>query len=145
MKHVKSVMTRRVITVQMDYTLENIEKIMKKNEIGHIFVIDEGKLRGIISDGDIKRRKSFLADSEIANARESRTLSLKAHQIMTRGLKSLTPDAPIIDAVDLIIEYDIHCLPVVDKSECLIGVISDTDLLKQYRNILDWERLRESR
>ena len=145
MKNIQAIMTRGVITAHMDDTLEEIEQTMSVNKIGHIFIVDQGKLRGIISDVDLKRRKSFLADKDIANTRESHTLSLKAHQFMSRGLKSLRADAPIIAAIDLIIEYNIHCLPIVDRHDHLIGVVSDTDLLKEFRNLLDWERLREER
>ena len=49
--------------------------------------------------------------------------------IMRRDVKVIAPDATIADAVEVMSEYHIHGLPVVDRHARLIGVVSTTDVL----------------
>jgi acetoin utilization protein AcuB len=137
---IKDIMVKGVIIVKRDYTLETIEKIMVKKNIGHVFVVAENKLTGIVSDGDIKRRKSFLAGTDIANFREENTLKIKAHQIMTRELITLNPDSPIVEAVDLMLHNDIHIIPIVEPGNKLVGIVSTSDLLRLLKGIIEHKK-----
>jgi len=51
-------------------------------------------------------------------------------EVMTSGkIYTVTPDTPVIDALELIVEKKITGLPVVDENNKVIGVVSDFDLL----------------
>ena len=49
---VKAYMSRKVITAEKDTTLRKIEKILYKNSIGHLPVMDKGEIAGIITRTD---------------------------------------------------------------------------------------------
>ncbi|NQZ68919.1 MAG: CBS domain-containing protein [Lentisphaeria bacterium] len=126
----------RIISVELDSELVDIERLMVRRKVGHIPVLSENVLKGIISDSDIKRHKSRLAGTDLSNQREEATLKLKAHQIMTRDLITINLSQPVEDAVDLILKHDIHCLLIVDDDEQLKGIVTYSDLLRFMKKIL---------
>ncbi|MCH2209014.1 MAG: CBS domain-containing protein [Lentisphaerales bacterium] len=134
---VKDVMTRDLVVGEMDYTLSALENILNSKRIGHIFIIDNGVLRGVVSDGDIKRRKSFLAGTDLSTTREEFTLDLKAHQIMSRKLISLNEHATVTEAIDALLKHDIHCLPVINDRDRLVGIITGSDLLRLMKKLIN--------
>ena len=134
---VKDVMTRDLVVGEMDYTLSALENILNSKRIGHIFIIDNGVLRGVVSDGDIKRRKSFLAGTDLSTTREEFTLDLKAHQIMSRKLISLNEHATVTEAIDALLRHDIHCLPVINDRDRLVGIITGSDLLRLMKKLIN--------
>ena len=73
-------MSTALITVEMDFTLDVIEQIMIKRHIGHVLVVDQSKLVGIISDSDVKKQISPRSHSDLATTAEQRLLFIKAHQ-----------------------------------------------------------------
>jgi len=53
-----------------------------------------------------------------------------AADVMQRGVISLGPSTPLLDAHRLLVEEEIHGAPVVDEEGALIGVVSSMDLLR---------------
>src|SRR5450432_2143337 len=56
---------------------------------------------------------------------------MRAHQIMTRQVITIAADAPIVDAASTMLQNHISGLSVVDKSEKLIGIISQGDFIRR--------------
>ena len=131
-------MSTALITVEMDFTLDVIEQIMIKRHIGHVLVVDQSKLVGIISDSDVKKQISPRSHSDLATTAEQRLLFIKAHQFMTRQPIVISPDSPILEALNLLLTHHIHALPVVDHGH-LVGIITDGDLLRAFRFHLENE------
>lgn len=136
MSTVSEIMITDVIVASQEYMLSVLEKMMENKGVGHIFITEGAKLLGVVSDGDIKRRKSYLAGSDVSTFREEQTLQTKAHQIMSRELKTLSPESSIADAVDLLLANDIHSIPIVAKGNKLVGLVTSTDLLKHLKHLL---------
>jgi CBS domain-containing protein len=55
---------------------------------------------------------------------------------MVQNLVTIGPDAPVEDAVALMIDRKIGCLPVVADDK-LVGLLSETDCLRYLRRILE--------
>ncbi|MEZ4675455.1 MAG: CBS domain-containing protein [Caldilineaceae bacterium] len=51
-------------------------------------------------------------------------------EIMQRSVVTIHPEASATDAADLLEELNIRRLPVLDEQECLVGIVSDTDVLE---------------
>jgi CBS domain-containing protein len=49
---------------------------------------------------------------------------------MHRGAMTTTPDMPIVEAAELMVRNKIGCLPVLDGGQCLLGIITETDIFK---------------
>ena len=56
---------------------------------------------------------------------------MRAHQIMTKDIITVGPDASIVDAAKLMLERHISGLPVLDKDGKLIGIISEGDFIRR--------------
>lgn len=54
---------------------------------------------------------------------------VRVEEVMTRAVTTIQPEAPVIKAVETLIDKDYTALPVVDSENRVVGVISDTDLL----------------
>lgn len=137
MATVSEIMIKNVITASEDFKLSVLEKMMANKNVGHIFITNLNKLVGIVSDGDIKRRKSHLAGTDVSTSREEQTLDTPAHQIMTRSLITLGPDDEILDAVNLLLSHDIHSIPIVKEGNKLVGIVTGTDLLHYLKSLLE--------
>lgn len=131
---VKSIMTRRVVTVELDDSLAVIKQIFDAMKFHHLLVIDEDrKLCGVISDRDLLRALSPRVGTLSESARDAATLNKRAHQIMTRQPITLRPEATLEAAVELLLERRVSCLPVVDESFRPVGILSWRDLLRHMR------------
>ena len=54
---------------------------------------------------------------------------LKAKDIMTKDVITISPDATLADAIELLVTKEISGMPVVDADEKVIGIISEKDIL----------------
>ena len=56
---------------------------------------------------------------------------MRAHQIMTRKVITVKADTPVLDAANLMLQHHISCLPVVDETGRLIGMVSVGDFVRR--------------
>jgi len=56
---------------------------------------------------------------------------MRAHQIMTRPVFTILPDATIVEAANLMLQRHISGLPVVDASGKLVGIVSEGDFIRR--------------
>ena len=56
---------------------------------------------------------------------------MRAHQIMTRNVLTVTPDTPIVDAATLMLNNHVSGLPVVDGAGRLVGIVTEGDFLRR--------------
>src|SRR5215475_1995474 len=58
-------------------------------------------------------------------------LPMRAHQIMTRPVITVSPETTIVDAANLMLQRHVSGLPVVDSSGELVGVVSEGDFIRR--------------
>ncbi len=119
---ISSIMTRRVVTVEMDDSLQIIREIFENVKFHHIMVVDGQKLAGVISDRDLIDREE----------RYTITLDKKAHEIMSRNLITVDVETSIEKASNLLLENNISCLPVISPNGSVEGIVSWKDILRFY-------------
>jgi acetoin utilization protein AcuB len=126
-----AVMTTRLVTVEVDDSLEVVKQIFDSVKFHHLLVVDSGKkLCGVISDRDLLRALSPYIGTASENARDTATLKRRVHQIMTREPVTLPPEATLADAVKLFLEHRVSCIPVVGPGFKAVGILSWRDVLK---------------
>src|SRR5271168_4266559 len=87
-----TIMTARIITVEMDDRLEVAKEIFDTMHFHHLLVVDDRKkLSGIVSDRDLLRALSPYVGSVSETNRDLATLNKRVHQIMSRHLITLRP------------------------------------------------------
>lgn len=102
---------------------DNIRKVIieiSHKRLGATAVLDQGKLIGIITDGDLRRMLEKYPDLE----------SITAGDIMTSNPKTIDEEKLVVNALDLMRSNNITQLPVV-RSGKYVGVIHIHDILKE--------------
>ncbi|MDA0998953.1 MAG: CBS domain-containing protein [bacterium] len=132
---VRDLMTKNVVPISLDEQLDLVNEIMKEGNIRHMPVTKGGRVVGIVSQRDLLRaRLSSIA--EYSQDEEAQFLQgVDVEQIMTSKVKVADPDELVVDAARRMIEAKIGCLPVVDKEGDLIGLITETDIIRHYVEI----------
>ena len=130
LKLVQEVMTTRVHKVGMDDTLRSIQAVFAKANFHHILVMEQDRLMGIISDRDLLKHLSHRLGSGYETQADLSTLNKKAHQIMSRRPVTVLDDASVKEAACLMLQRNVSCLPVVDASDRVAGILSWKDLLR---------------
>jgi acetoin utilization protein AcuB len=127
----RELMTRQIVTVSMDDSLRRVRELFESHHFHHVLVVEGYKLVGIISDRDLLRNISPFVGRDLAErAQDLATLNRRVHQVMSRNLITAGPDTLLDDAIQVVLEHDISCLPVVDEQQHPLGIITWRDILR---------------
>ena len=108
---VKDVMIKENLPLVTPHTsFKELIAEMTSKKLGMCLVVENNKLLGIITDGDLRRALS------------AEKFDALAYQIMTKNPKTITSDTMATEAESLMLEYKIKELVVQDK-ECLVGIV----------------------
>ena len=152
MMKIQDAMEKEIIKFQVDDRIIDVAGSLRENKISGAPVVDkEGKLVGIISEGDIMRlievhsphinlilpapldlielpvRMKYEMD-EIAEDM-NKAASLLIGEIMTKKVVIIKPDADISDAAQLMDTHDVKRLPVVESDGKMVGIITRGDVI----------------
>lgn len=128
---VRDIMIKEVATLDINDELSLANDIMRLGRIRHLPVVDGSRLAGIISERDLFR--SSLAQALGYGTKATRDLMKTLHikDIMVSEVATVSPDTALCEAVRLMVDRKIGCLPVVENDR-LVGLITETDVLVQY-------------
>lgn len=128
---VSQIMNQRLVTVGMDDRLSDVKQIYDNVSFHHLVVVDESnKLVGILTEGDMLSALSPYLGFDSALKRDLQTLNKRVHQVMSRSPISVSPDTPVAQVCKLFSERGFGCVPVVDATEELVGLVTWRDLVK---------------
>ncbi|MCW9012141.1 MAG: CBS domain-containing protein [Gammaproteobacteria bacterium] len=138
---VKDIMNTSVKTAKADTLIKDIASIMCLNKISGVPVIDDNdKLVGVLSEKDILRamfpdveqimQEGGKTDFEAIEADYKNVLDKKAGDMMTQTVASVHPDMPLLKAASMMCVKKIRRIPVTDKDDKLVGIISIGDVHK---------------
>lgn len=122
-------MTKKVITLSPDDSISDAARITKEKGIKHIPVVKGGKLKGILSDREIKEYVLSKASSLDVYELHSLLTKTRVKEIMKTKIFTTTPDTPIEEAAMIMHDNNIGCLPVIERNE-LAGIVSDRDMFE---------------
>ena len=124
---VGDLMTSEVVVLDETTTLQDAVRTMVSKGIRHLPVVSGKKPVAVLSDRDVRMKVSDLVDPGERRKYMQKT-SVMAHA--SRPVTTATADMPVQDAAQIFVESRIGCLPVVDEQGRLIGIVTQTDLLK---------------
>jgi len=139
---VKDMMTQEVVCLGTGDNLAAAMEAMKNGKFRHVPIVgEEGTLIGILSDRDVLRYLPFIGGQRLPRTGSFRSslfhvdmsdpsLSLPITSIMTRNVTHIRPDCSFYDAVKMLHELKISCLPVVDEEKKLRGIVTVTDVMR---------------
>lgn len=110
---------KKVLTAPPTMTVDEAARLMKKNNVGAVMVVEKTRLAGIFTERDGLFRV-------LATNRDPRTTHLSA--VMTRNPKTVSPDKPFGYALFMMYEGGFRHMPVVENGHP-IGMVSSRDAL----------------
>ena len=122
-------MTRKVYAVKPDENVSDVVKVIREKGVKHVPVVEHGKLRGIISDRDIRDFSPSRATSLDIYELNYLLAKTKVREVMKTKVFTTGPHIPIEEAAMVLYDKNIGCLPVVADGK-LIGIISDRDIFR---------------
>ena len=132
---VRDVMTTDVTTLREDAALVDATLIFASSGVRHIPILNGKKLVGIVTERDLKHYTPSIL-SGIPPAEYNRLMgSTPLSKIMTRDPATIEPGKTISEAVQMLYDRRIGCLPVVEDGE-LKGIITTTDMLNLLLQLL---------
>jgi acetoin utilization protein AcuB len=127
---VQDIMTKSVISVGVQDTLATVKQIFANAGFHHLLVVEGDELIGVVSDRDLLQAMSPNIDTPLETPDDTLTLEKKVYQIMSTNLIVLTDNACVGDAVNTFNNHSISCIPVVDRQQRPVGIISWRDILR---------------
>lgn len=140
----KDIMTREVITVEEETTLEEFARILIEHKISGTPVVDpDGIIKGIVTENDLINRNKklhiptilrlFDAFIPLGNSRLEEEIKQMAashvRDIMTSKVVTVKQETSLEDIATLMMEKNIHLLPVVQEGN-IVGIVGKKDLIK---------------
>lgn len=146
---VKDIMTREVVTVLPEASIEEIAKVLVENKISGVPVVDDvGNLVGIVSEGDLLHKEVspqvpdivnilgafiFYNGVERYNEEVKKLMARSAEEIMTNKVVTIEEDMEVSKACELMMKHEIKRIPVM-KEWKLVGIISRADVISTLIN-----------
>lgn len=129
-------MTKHPVTMTSDATVGEVDRIMKKNKFHRMIIVDGGKLVGYLSDRDVMRVTPSPATSLSKFEIRSLLDKLKVRDIMQKKVVTVAEDATIEEAALIMYNNKVGGLPVISEVGAVVGIITATDILKTFVNVM---------
>lgn len=131
-EEVRQHMRTHVLTMHPEEPVHRAVKLMREACIRHLPVSVEGRIVGMVSDRDVRRAcGTEMVEDEMAQVRGEFYMGpATVREIMSRHLQMIREDNLIIDAIGRMVDHQIASLPVVRDGHELVGLLTDTDLLR---------------
>jgi len=129
-------MTRSVITIPPETSLEEALNLMQREHIRRIPVVNKhGSLIGIITE--LQLLKASPSDATTLSKFEMSGLmrKVKIETLMTKDVITVTEDTPLEEAARIMVDKKIGGLPVVQEDK-VVGIITETDMFKIFLEVL---------
>src|SRR6185295_6772855 len=137
------IMTAQVITVNPNTAVRHIAALLFKHRISAVPVLENGKLVGILSEGDLLHRHEIgtectvrsgswwlrLLSADRSVAEYVKSHATRARDIMTKDVISVAPDTPIAQIARLLEKHGVKRVPVL-QGERLVGIVSRSNLVQ---------------
>jgi acetoin utilization protein AcuB len=132
---VREWMTSDPITVPLGTSLWSARHQMERDEIRRLLVVDNQRLVGIVTWGDVAEAwPSRFTGFEAVEVRELMA-RVSVDEIMTTDVDTIEPDASIAEAANLMFEARIGALPVLEGTR-VAGILTTSDILQGLVRIL---------
>ena len=143
---VRDIMTSPVITVDPDMSVKDLAALFRENRVGGVPVVVDGKLVGIVTEGDMMAMDAdieyphwfelfdsviYLGSQKKFKEQLEKAAAANVEQLMTRREKVQTvgPDDPARKAATLMVKHHFDRVPVVDEDDTLLGLVTRHDIM----------------
>ncbi|HEX9143539.1 MAG TPA: CBS domain-containing protein, partial [Candidatus Binatia bacterium] len=125
-------MTRQPVTIMANDSMQDALNKMRKGHFRHLPVVGHGdRLIGMLSDRDLRLVQppsAFLSYDKI----QEQLAAITVAQAAAFSPVAVAYDAPLDEAVELMLRWQVGALPVVAGDFHLVGIITYSDILKEF-------------
>jgi CBS domain-containing protein len=125
-KIVRDIMTKYVISIDVNRTALEAAKIMAEKGISSLIVLKDQDPVGIVTERDFIKKICI---------KELNVSLVKVNEVMSKIRTFADPEIPIEVAVQRMVNHKIRRLPIMENGK-VVGIITVTDLAKYLRTIL---------
>ncbi|KIX12528.1 CBS domain-containing protein [Dethiosulfatarculus sandiegensis] len=131
----KNWMKKDPVTVDSDTLVEEAERIINKHSLRALPVVDQGRLRGLVTRRNLYRSNVFVARTQDPNEMNYFLTQLKVKDIMIRMPRTVQ----VTDSVEAVLRKgavdQVSLYPVLD-GETLVGICSSVEIFRTFSQIL---------
>lgn len=113
-------MVKSLVTIDADKPVIDAARLMKKHKIGSVIVTKDERIVGILTERDMVDR----VVSSGLNVKKMKVGSVMSYPIITCSM-----NASVSEAIQIMENYKVRHLPVVDKKGNIVGIISSKDVV----------------
>lgn len=133
---VSKYMTNKVIAARPEDGIREAFFLMRREGVRHLPVVDvDGQLLGIISDRDL-RRPDWVDETPDLSHLYNLDDSIEVQDLMKRNVIVVHTYDTIRKATRLLLEHHFGALPVLDKEQKIVGMLSAIDLLRALEDLI---------
>jgi CBS domain-containing protein len=118
------------ITVSPGDRVSHARRIMLDNNIGRLPIVENNDVVGIITEKDVARAMMNFRALVPDNQQDERIRNLIVGDIMTRSVKTVRTNTPIMDVISILLAENIGGVPVLNLKDELVGVVSRRGIIK---------------
>ena len=134
-QRVRDIMNTSLTTIPLASSLLDAAITMRRSSLRHLPILDAERLVGIITERDVQRCAPSLLSPITQEEYNATFENTPIERVMFRNPVTVTPDSSIRDAVLLMLDRKVGCLPVVE-GERLVGILTRSDLMNMLMNFL---------
>ena len=137
---VKHWMSKQVITIDANDSMNNAIHLLKKHNIKMLPVMKQGKLVGIVTDRDLKSASASEATSLEIHELLYLISKIKIKEIMTKNPITVPLDYTIEETAEILLKHKISGVPVIDHFGDIVGTITQNDIFRTIISLTGVER-----
>ena len=130
----KEIMSKKLITLHPKDKMSRVQEIFNNFSIHHIPIVVCGDLVGIISKSDLDLICHISRNTYDKFVQDKVLKSQSVDEYMQTEIFAMTQENTVGDAIDVFMDNQMHCLPVVKGKE-IIGMVTPYDILKFIHNL----------
>ncbi|MFC0266725.1 CBS domain-containing protein [Kushneria aurantia] len=135
---VADMMSRDIVTLHIDQTLNDGNEAMREHKIRHLPVLDdEGRLAGMLNQKVVLREALRVADNYGAHRLNHHLGRVPLAEVMTTEVSTLSSDTPLAEAGRTLLSQRQGAMPVLDAEGRLVGILSSVDFVRLAVQLLD--------
>lgn len=137
---VSEYMTQKVVTAGPEMGIREAFFLMREHAIRHLPIVGgEGELIGLISDREL-RRPGWVDEAPDISHKYELDDQLQVKDIMVNNVFCVHTYDTLSKAVKLVLEHRIGAMPVKDKTDALVGMLSAVDLLHALDDMIEVDK-----
>lgn len=137
---VEKYMSKNVITIKKEAKVFDAVETMNQHQIHRLPVVENGKLIGLITEGNIQEAMPSKATSlsvyEVNYLLNKTTVA----DVMIRQVQTIGPDALLEDGIAMMRKHHVGVLPVVNHEQQIVGIITNNDIFDAFLEITGYNQ-----